>query len=349
MRNLEYKDFSFQAHKASRRLGRPALCQFELTFACPLHCRYCYSDCYNRRQFIRRQLSTKKVFAVLDKLYDYGILWLGLTGGDPLARSDFADIYAYAHSKGFIITVFTSGMLIDKEVIGVLEMHKPFCVELTLNSLDPHKLDRISGGRGVLKRVMASIGMLKASGIAFKIKSMALKDNHQELNRIKSFAAGLGCGYQVSSLILPRLDRDSSVCALRLDASSLIRLDGSLGLDTEFCRGANQAPKGRNRRLFRCNAARDGFGVDPCGRMFLCTAVRTPSFDLGRYGIEKGMRALSRLISQDFRKDSPCAPCQFLDSCRRCPGRALLESGDMHKAVAYYCDLAQACAQRTAS
>ena len=38
-----------------------------------------------------------------------GCLWLLITGGEPLIRPDFLDVYTHAKRKGLIITLFTNG------------------------------------------------------------------------------------------------------------------------------------------------------------------------------------------------------------------------------------------------
>jgi len=40
-------------------------------------------------------------------------LWILFTGGEPLLRPDFLEIYTYAKKKGLLVTIFTNGTLID--------------------------------------------------------------------------------------------------------------------------------------------------------------------------------------------------------------------------------------------
>ena len=119
MQKIKYKTFSLRLHKKNWQSKKPNLCQFELTFGCALHCRHCYSDCYNKARFIKRELNTKEVKLVLDKVYGQGMLWLCFTGGDPFSRKDFLELYAYAKDKGFIITIFTNAYSINKRIVTV--------------------------------------------------------------------------------------------------------------------------------------------------------------------------------------------------------------------------------------
>jgi len=37
-----------------------------------------------------------------------GCLWLLITGGEPLHRADFMEIYLHAKKRGLIVTLFTN-------------------------------------------------------------------------------------------------------------------------------------------------------------------------------------------------------------------------------------------------
>ncbi|GAF88367.1 unnamed protein product, partial [marine sediment metagenome] len=116
MREIQYKTFSLRTHKINWLLKRPNVCQFELTFGCNLHCKHCYTDCYNKPAYLKKELKTREVKFILDKVYKAGVIWLCFTGGDPLTRKDFLDIYSDAKDKGFIITLFTNGYSMTEEI-----------------------------------------------------------------------------------------------------------------------------------------------------------------------------------------------------------------------------------------
>jgi MoaA/NifB/PqqE/SkfB family radical SAM enzyme len=53
---------------------------------------------------------------ILDNIQKEGCLWLTFSGGEPLVRKDFLEIYAYAKNKGFMITLFTNGQRFTKRL-----------------------------------------------------------------------------------------------------------------------------------------------------------------------------------------------------------------------------------------
>ena len=58
--------------------------QIELTYGCNLHCVHCYTDCYNRPDQIKRELSYAEVTRILDQLAAEG--WLAVAHDEALAR-----------------------------------------------------------------------------------------------------------------------------------------------------------------------------------------------------------------------------------------------------------------------
>src|SRR5436190_1139417 len=94
----------------------PFLCQWEITCRCNLRCVMCYTDCYNSPANIKDELSTAEILRIMDEVALAGCLELVLTGGEPLARPDFFEIYGHAKTKGFLVTLFTNGTLITETI-----------------------------------------------------------------------------------------------------------------------------------------------------------------------------------------------------------------------------------------
>src|SRR5438094_377493 len=84
------------------REGRvPLRGSIELTHRCNLACVHCYVNLPAAdRAAQRREMTTDEIKRLIDELAALGLLGLTLTGGEPLLRADFADLYAYAHDRG---------------------------------------------------------------------------------------------------------------------------------------------------------------------------------------------------------------------------------------------------------
>ncbi len=116
IKQKRYKDFSLKTHLANAHDNYPSLCQMELTFDCPFNCAYCYNRPLAKNP--KPCLKTREIKDLIDDLKRNRVLWLCFTGGDPLARKDFGEIYRYAYNQGFLLTVFTSGFLLNKKFLN---------------------------------------------------------------------------------------------------------------------------------------------------------------------------------------------------------------------------------------
>jgi radical SAM protein with 4Fe4S-binding SPASM domain len=357
MKEIQYKTFSLATHQKNYEIKRASVCQFELTFRCSLHCRHCYTDCYNKPAYLKKELNTQKVKVILDKIYQTGVIWLCFTGGDPLSRKDFLEVYSYAKTKGFIITVFTNGYLIDDKIIKCFKEKFPFVIEVTLNAATEKLYEKISQVKGSFSRVIKGIKLMVKEKLPLKIKTQVTKDNLEELPNIKRFLKRLGLEFCPSYILYPRLNGDKTPCNLRISPWEVLGLDGKTNLPEENCRlSLNKKAsrkvnlqktvaetKNNQPYLFPCAVGGgDGFYLDPYGNAFLCNLLREPKFNLLK--VDVGY-ALNRLLpwarERKFLSNSKCKDCSLKRLCYWCPGRTYLEKKNMEAPIEYYCKLAK--------
>ena len=125
MKDQSYGNFAGKLYDTIKD-HRPIKGQIELTHRCNLNCVHCY--CKGSEDVARnmshaarlasstenRELTTQEWKEILDEIHRKGCLWLCFTGGEPLIRDDFLEIYSYAKEKGFIITINTNGLLLTE-------------------------------------------------------------------------------------------------------------------------------------------------------------------------------------------------------------------------------------------
>lgn len=353
MEEIQYKTFSLRTHKKNWRIKRPNVCQFELTFGCGLHCKDCYTDCYNRPSYLKKELDTRGVKFILDKLYRTGVIWLCFTGGDPLTRKDFLDVYSYAKDRGFIITVFTNGYFITEEVVRYFKRKPPFIIEMTLSAVSEGLYEKISQVKGSFGKVMRGIDLISKAKLPLKIKTQVTKDNLKELPQIEKFIKGLGLKFIPNSFLHARLNGDLTPCNLRISSPEVLSLNRNnnrlsdcgyrLSAKTEH-REPNTKNCKPNNNLFRCAiGGGDGINVDPYSNTFLCSLIRKPAFNLLKVDIGYALNKLLPLTrNRKFVTNSKCRSCNLRETCHWCPGKAYVETGDMETPIEYYCELAEA-------
>jgi radical SAM protein with 4Fe4S-binding SPASM domain len=351
MKEIQYKTFSLRTHKKNWQTKRPNVCQFELTFRCGLNCNYCYASCYNKAEYIKNELDTQQVKFILDKVYDSGVIWLCFTGGDPLIRKDFLEIYSYAKDKGFIITVFTNGYSMTKEIADYLAKRPPFVIEITLNAVTRETYEEISQVKGSYDKVMDGLKMITQRKLPLKIKTQVTKDNLEELPKIKEFVENLGLNFRPSAFLHARLDGDLFPVSLRINPKEVITLKKIYNLEEteETCNtdvsGSAPFDKQINRHdnsLFNCAIlGGDGINIDPYGNMFACMCIRKPSINLIKENIKEAHKIILGWVkTKKFNTNSLCKNCAIIEYCYRCPGKALLETKSLEKPIDWFCNLA---------
>ena len=175
MQSLTYTDFSRRIAFGTRHRNIAVQGTIELSHRCPLDCAHCYNNLpMNDADARRAELSTQEYFNLLDEIADLGCLWLCFTGGEIFARRDFFDIYEYAKRKGFLITLFTNGILIDERVADRLAQMPPFVMEITLYGRTKETYEALTRIPGSWEKCMRGIRLLLARNLPLKLKTVAV-------------------------------------------------------------------------------------------------------------------------------------------------------------------------------
>lgn len=334
---ITYKDFSECFSDKSQAEGKPICGQMELTFRCNLKCIHCYIV----EDLTKRELIYSEITDILDQIQKEGCLWLTFTGGEPLLRKDFLDIYTYAKEKGFLITLFTNGTLITEEIANYLNEYPPFMIDITLNGITKETYERITAVPGSFQKCLKGIHLLLERNLPLTLKSNGMSLNRDEILKIKEYAEGLGAKFRYDSIILPKMDGSKEPCQLRLSPEEIIEIeyqDNTMRKEWRKWFESNHSLQEPDS-LFRC---RDGlFNIDPYGELQLCYALRKPSFNLRQGSFKEGFyHFLSKIPSAKYQTNSKCKDCKIWYLCPQCPARAELENGDRETPVGYFCNLA---------
>jgi MoaA/NifB/PqqE/SkfB family radical SAM enzyme len=253
----------------------PLACQWEITCRCNLRCIMCYTDCFNRPEKVRDELTTEEILRIMDELAEAGCLELALTGGEPLARPDFFKIYEHAKARGFLVTLLTNGTLITEEIADRLAALPPHRIEISLHGITEDTFEMVTQGRHSFQRCMRAIRLLLDRNLALVLKTTAMTVNHDEILAIKRYANGLGSvGYRLGEDLRLTLDGSDAPGLLALsdkELEDLNRQDAELW--TEACRNQTSETK-------PCTSGKQRFHIDAYGRLQLCSGNRQMSYDL---------------------------------------------------------------------
>src|SRR5437868_7922887 len=222
-----YAEFSrfIHQHYSGRRAALEA--SIEVTRRCPLECLHCYNNLPMGDHEARKQeLTTTEHFRLLDQLVEVGAFWLLYSGGEIFARKDFLEIYTYAKQKGFLITLFTNGILINEKIADYLREFPPFAIEITLYGRTKETYEALTQIPGSYDRCLRGIRLLMDRGLPLKLKTVGTSVNRHEVIAMKEFTEReLGLEFKFDSLLNPRIDCSQAPLAVRLSPEEVVALD----------------------------------------------------------------------------------------------------------------------------
>jgi radical SAM protein with 4Fe4S-binding SPASM domain len=341
---IPYMDFSTRVHEKGLEKRLPVVMSLELTERCNLNCAHCYINRPAGEQEAQvQELTTRQWRTLLDEMAEAGALWTLFTGGEPLLRPDFCELYAHAKRLGMIVTIFTNATLITPELADFLLDWPPFMVEVTVYGNTPETFEAVTRVPGSYQRCLQGIDILMARGLPIRLKTMAMTLNVHELGDLKVWAESLGLPFRYDPLLNARLDGGKELLNLRLPPEEVVRLDLQ---DEEASRywerlWADFPGLPEDEGLFPCGAGLNGCHVDAYGNMHICMMVRKFPFNLVRGSFREGWNQfLPPLLQMQPDHDSPCHRCKLLIVCDQCPGWSHLEGDDLVTPVAYLCQVA---------
>jgi len=337
--NKSYREFSENLRLKTQAGRIPLNGSLELTQRCNLNCLHCY--CIQKNA--AKELSTEKIKSLLDEMARAGCLWLLITGGEPLLREDFSQIYLHAKRCGFLINLYTNGTLIDDEKIRLFKEYPPYSIEITLYGAKKQTYETITGVEGSFDRCIDSINSLIKHNLPVQLKTIAMTINKDEVFQIKDFAKKQGLLFRFDPDITPRLDNSKHALKFRLTPREVLCLDKEdKDRKAEWQRHIEESMEPYpGDELFVCGAGRNMFHIDSYGKMSLCLGASNISFSLAECSFDEVWnRYFPEILSLKADPNNPCLKCELVSVCNNCPGASYLENKDMNKPVAYLCELA---------
>jgi radical SAM protein with 4Fe4S-binding SPASM domain len=338
--------------------GIPVSFELELTARCNNDCRHCYINLPAADRAARAgELTFDEIVAVADQAVELGALWCVLTGGEPLLRPDFSEIYVALKRRGLLITVFTNACLVRPEHVELFRTYPPRDVEVTIYGASREVYERVTRTPGSFDAFLRGVSLLEQGGVNARYKATVLRSNVHELPAMAEFGrTHTRDVFRFDPLLHLRYDRDSArnaeICAERLAPAEIAALELSdeertVAVRRECRRVADLGTPAESDLVFRCGVGQ-GFTVGHDGSLRLCSALWHPDYvaDVRREPVAAAWRRLLSAASAARAADPAyldrCAACGLVDLCLWCPAHAYLEIGSLTSPIDDFCDAAHA-------
>lgn len=183
------------------KVPRPYALLAEITYRCPLHCPYCSNPvAASLREAPRRpqadgysdgELTTEEWSRVIREAAALGVLQIGFSGGEPLARRDLSELIRAAREANLYTNLITSGIGLDDNRLRLLREAGLDSIQLSFQSDESSLADEVAGARAH-ERKLDVAAKIRAAGIPLSLNFVIHRRNIDRLPQMIVLAEALG-------------------------------------------------------------------------------------------------------------------------------------------------------------
>lgn len=312
----------------------------ELSPKCNFHCIHCY---LGRHRFDGEQeLSTVQIKQIIDLLAEEGLFSVFLSGGEPLLRKDFVEIYKYVRKKGMLVDVFTNGYLINDKIVEAFETFPPMEIDISLYGASDEKYYEITRVKGAFTRIEKNIDLLLSKGITVSLKAPIIAPLKDEIEPMKNFAKSKGLPFRMSFDVVPDIDNNDiplrippeEIPQLKKRYSEMYAVDKSI---VKECLTAHIVP---NRKKYNCSTGKCSGFIDYKGNFSPCIELRFKGKNIFENDFKKMWRECKAYEEID-EKGYACVNCTYMPVCSSCPAIRERMNGSPKNIVPSDCEAAK--------
>ena len=346
IRQIEPKITSYLFSKASR-LTIPLSGTFELSPVCNFSCRMCYVRKTQKEvdNSERKTLTKENWISIAKQAKEQGMLYLLLTGGEPLLWPDFWELYEELIQMGFLVSINTNGSLIDEKAVKRFQKYPPERINITLYGASDETYYRLCQVKNVFKKVDCAITMLQAAHIQVKLNGSLTPQNIGDLEDVVSYAEEKKLIYEPVTYMFPPIRRNEDMVGIndRFTPKEAAYYNGQayrLLYGEEMYQKRLQGiikgtvpPPGLDESCIdpidgtvRCRAGKASFWITWDGWITPCGMMNEPKVDLMNMSFDEGWKQIVQ-ISSEMRLSGVCAKCMNQKLCHSCAAMAMAETG----------------------
>ena len=326
MPTLEIQQFALWGKLKDKRV--PLSFDLEVTARCNNDCRHCYINLPANDPTARaRELSLAEISRIADEAVSLGAIWCLITGGEPLLRPDFAEVYLTLKRKGLLVSVFTNATLVNEEHAALFKKYPPRDIEVTVYNVTQETYERVTRRADSFAAFRRGLDWLLERGVKVRFKAMALRSNLRELPAIARFCRERTKEYfRFDPLLHLRFNgnaaRNKEIRAERLSPAEIVAIERAD--EQRF----SAMEKGCDKlivpefahfgcdHLFHCGAGNGSFTVSYDGLFRLCSSLWDPKcvYDLRKGSLADAWQNVVPKV-RDMRSNRK----PFLETCCACP------------------------------
>ena len=247
----------------------PSHAQIAVTNACPQKCAYCYNK--NRTGDL---MDTETIKGTIKNLKEKGVVWFGITGGEPLLNKDLVDIVKCAGGD-CAVKLFTTGSNLTRELAFDLKNAGLSSVSVSLDNDNAVEHDRARGCAGAYKTALEAIEIFKKTRIHTGISSVISKDMIMKgsLEKFLQFLTDLGVDEAWLSEAKPTVEvfQKEELVITEAERLSLVNFQDRYNRTGKIT--VNYLGHFEGKECFGCNAGNKMIYIDAFGEVSPCVFI----------------------------------------------------------------------------
>ena len=327
-------------HDKGAKEGLPISGTFELTQRCNFNCDMCYVHDANKKA---DPLTAEQWLDLGRQAQKAGTVFLLLTGGEPLIRNDFDEIYLGLVKMGFLISINSNGSLIDRH-IELFKKYPPIRFNISLYGANDEAYNSLCHVRSYDK-VISNIKILRDNGISVRINHVVTPANKNDSKFIVDKAKELDAFLKATSYAYPaiRLGKTDNEARLSFEEATrkMLELDRYRYSKEDYfkkLRAYASLPEGPKTNTIRCRAGSCSFWITADGVMRPCGMISEPDTFPVRDGFDKAWEE-TKLATSKIRLPDECINCKYSGICIVCAAMCKAETGEFNKKPEYICNM----------
>lgn len=348
---------SFEKHICDKADGLqiPIGATFELLPVCNMNCSMCYVRM--DKKDVEKQggiLSLEEWIQFAEIAQKKGVLFLLLTGGEPLLFPKFKEYYLALKNMGFIVSINTNGTLIDEEVACFFAQNPPRRLNISIYGASAETYQKMCNYSQGFVRLKKAIGLLKEYNIDIKLNYTVTPYNIEYMDEIYKFADENGLPIETVYYTFPpeRKTGVQNIERLTPKQAAWIKLKSEIRTSPyanhvklhetikKLESGELKLQKPDTYSSFTCRAGNSTFWINWKGEMIPCGMMNQPAISLKINSFEDAWEYTKKQVKKT-RCSLKCRECYRELYCGKCAAAALAETNDFSGTPDYLCELAK--------
>lgn len=315
----------------------PINTSFELTPYCNMSCKMCYVQNNAPGLPILRK---EEWLRIGKEAYDLGVLFVLLTGGEPLLHPDFKNIYLALKQMGMVLTLNTNGTLIDQEMADFFAANMPRRINLSLYGPSDEVYSQLCGNPNGFTQTKKAIELLLERNVPVKINIIANTIGFPYLDEMYEFCAKYNLDVEANSYLFEPIRKGNGEKQLyRLSpekmAEANIKWDKYRFPEEQMMVRSviayealkhYQTPESCPPQCLQCRAGTSSCWICWDGTMTSCVNLPFPRTPVLENGFQKSWEYIVQEVSK-IQISGKCQNCSLNTLCNKCAAYAYHENG----------------------